>query len=199
MSKVTILAALMLLFTHFAPGQAQARRHRGMSLADTVTESVIARIDAALVAPPKDEEVCFSPDEPCDIKLIKFIEGAQSSIEVAIFDLNLKPLAAKLLGKSKTVTVRVVVDRRQAKGQHSLVPELIRQGVNIRYGRQRGIMHNKFVVVDGKAVEVGSFNYTNHASKANEENQLYLTKPAVVERYRKRFEKLWSKGKSPGA
>jgi phosphatidylserine/phosphatidylglycerophosphate/cardiolipin synthase-like enzyme len=41
--------------------------------------------------------------------------------------------------------------------------------VNLRFGHtSEGIMHNKFVIVDGKMIEIGSFNYTNHASKANQ-------------------------------
>ena len=121
------------------------------------------KLDEALVSPPKDEEACFSPDEPCDIKLLKFIDSANSSLDIAIYDINLDELVHHFLVKALKIPVRIVVDRRQAKGGHSLVPTLLQGGAQLRYGRQRGIMHNKFVIVDGKRVEVGSFNYTHHA------------------------------------
>ena len=180
----------LLMLSVAAATPAHAKRKRGSS----TMENLEQKLDAAMVAPPKDSEVCFSPDEPCDIKLIKFIDSAESSLDVAIYDINLDELVHHLLVKARKIPVRILVDRRQAKGEHSAVGTLIRGGVNIRYGHQRGIMHNKFVVVDGKAVELGSFNYTHHAATANNENQVYLTSPAIVARYKKRFDKIWSDG-----
>jgi phosphatidylserine/phosphatidylglycerophosphate/cardiolipin synthase-like enzyme len=171
-----------------ASPETQARRRKKNTFVDAITQ----KLDAALVTAPKDEDTCFSPDEPCDTKLLKFIDSAQSSLDVAIFDINLDELVHHLLVQSKKITVRIVLDRRQAKGDHSLFPTLLAGGANVKFGHQRGIMHNKFVIVDGKMVELGSFNFTHHASQANQENQIYLAKPAVVERYKKRFEKIWT-------
>ena len=159
---------------------------------NAVLEAVGNSVQESLVLSPKDREVCFSPDMRCDLKLLKFIGEAKHSIDVAIFDLNLDEFVHQLLLASKHLQVRVVVDRRQSKGPHSLVSTLIRGGVRVRYGRQRGIMHDKFTLVDGSRLETGSFNYTNHASRANQENQIYLDDPGVVDQYRKRFEMIWA-------
>lgn len=183
----------MIALGTLTASDAQARKSRKRPVLDAISD----KINAALVAPPKDGEVCFSPDEPCDIKLLKFIDSARSSIDVAVYDLNLPGLVELLLKKSSQMPVRILVDKRQAKGEHSRVPEMIEKGANIRFGRQRGVMHNKFVIVDGKAVEAGSFNFTRNASRANEENQIYLARPEVVERYKQRFEKIWRKAKPP--
>ena len=182
--------AVIFMLTIIAAPQAFARKKQG----STVMNSLEQRIDAAMVAAPKDSEVCFSPDEPCDIKLTKFIDSARTSLDIAIYDINLDELVHHLLVKAKSIPVRILVDRRQAKGGHSAVGLLIRAGANVRFGHQRGIMHNKFVVVDANAVELGSFNYTHHAATANNENQVYLTSPTIVERYKKRFDRIWSQG-----
>lgn len=147
--------------------------------------------DESTVKAPVENEVCFSPDEHCDVKLYKLIQTAQKSIDIAIYDINLDKLVHEILVASKKIPVRIVVDRRQSKGDHSLVSLLIKAGAKVRYGKQRGIMHDKFTVIDGKMIETGSFNYTNHASVANQENQVYLTTPAIVDRYKIRFEKMW--------
>ena len=144
------------------------------------------------VKAPEDQEVCFSPDEPCTDKLLMFVDSARQSIDVAIYDINLDKLVQNLMAKAKQMKVRVVVDRRQAKGAHSLVTQMVSSGITVRYGHQRGIMHNKFIIIDGKMVESGSFNYTHHAAMANQENQLYMRNPGVVERYQQRFEKIWA-------
>ncbi len=165
-----------------------------------LTLFLLTGFDAAAASAPAqsaNEEVCFSPDEHCDEKLIEFIKGATKSIDVAIYDINLDQLVHQLAVQSKKIKVRVVVDRRQSKGHHSLVSTLIKAGVDVRYGHQRGIQHNKFAIVDGKMIETGSFNFTNHASKANQENQIYLSSPTVVVRYRERFEKMWESADAP--
>lgn len=161
-------------------------------------EQAAKAVSDAMVAAPKDKEVCFSPIEPCDVKLTKLIQSAQRSIDVAIYDINREELVHQLLLASRRIPVRILVDRRQAAGSHSSVNTLIKGGAQVRYGRQRGIMHNKFTIVDGNMVETGSFNYTKHASEANNENQVYLADPSIVARFQKRFEQIWSEGDVAG-
>lgn len=165
-------------------------RHRKKTVVDVVANA----IEEKLVTAPQDQEVCFSPDERCDVKFLKFVSEARKSLDIAIYDINLDELVHQILVLSRKIPVRVLVDRRQARGRSSLVPLLIKGGVNVRYGHQRGIMHNKFAIVDGRMVEVGSFNYTHHAAQANNENQIYLANPQVVARYQKRFQRIWDQG-----
>ena len=144
---------------------------------------------------PTDQDVCFSPEEPCDLELIKYVDGATKTLDIAIYDINIDELVHHILMKSKDVKVRIVVDQRQSKGDHSLVATLIKAGASVRYGKQRGIMHNKFIIRDSAMVETGSFNFTNHASTSNNENQVYLANPKIVERYVNRFESIWDRAK----
>lgn len=190
-------ATLLLLAASLALGPATLAHARSRAKKDSLADQALKAVQSALVQPPKDLETCFSPDEPCDQKLIKFIDSATRSVDVAVYDINLDQLVHRLLVASRKIQVRIVVDRRQAKGEHSLVSTLLKGGARVRLGRQRGIMHNKFVIVDGKRVEIGSFNFTNGAAFKNNENQLYLANPEVVDRYRSRFEKLWSEGDEP--
>ena len=171
-------------------GTAQARISK-----KKLIEKGVALAEEWTVQPPKPGEVCFTPGSRCDLKLLKFVESAQKSLDIAIFDVNLDELVHAILVQSKKIPVRVLVDQRQAKGRYSLVSTLVKGGVSVRTGRQRGIMHHKFTLVDGARVETGSFNYTNHAANANQENQIYLDDPAVVSRYRVRFDEIWEKGK----
>lgn len=151
-------------------------------------------IEPMFVSTPKANEVCFSPEERCDIKVIKFVETAERSLDIAAFDVNLDQFVKVIVAKSGKIPVRVLVDRRQAQGDNSEVDFLIKSGVQVRYGKQRSLMHNKFIVVDGRIIETGSFNYTYNASKNNNENQIYLEQSEIVERYKKRFEKIWNEG-----
>ncbi|OFZ82906.1 MAG: hypothetical protein A2583_16655 [Bdellovibrionales bacterium RIFOXYD1_FULL_53_11] len=161
------------------------------------TKAAKGIVSEAALGAPADGEVCFSPEDSCDVKLGKFIQSAAKSVDMAIFDLNLEKIFMNIIAISKKIPVRVLVDRRQSKLKHSLMPRLIKAGINVRYGHQKGLQHNKFTIVDGRIVQTGSFNYTNGAAFKNNENQVYLANPAIVEQYKKRFEKIWMKGDMP--
>ncbi len=137
-------------------------------------------------------EVCFSPDQPCDEKLSALLSEAKKSISIAIYDINLEQVIHQLIkAKLRGVNVRVVADKRQSKGSHSAVSTLVKANVPVRFGRQRGIMHDKFTIVDDQTLQTGSFNYTHHAATANQENQIYLTDLEVIKKFGERFEKIW--------
>jgi len=57
------------------------------------------------------------------------------------------------------------------------------QGIPVRADYQYAIMHNKFIVVDGQTVELGSFNFTAAAEDKNAENVIVLHDSAVAQRY----------------
>lgn len=57
------------------------------------------------------------------------------------------------------------------------------------------IMHNKFMVIDGKNVQTGSFNYTASAVSRNAENVLLIEDaPQLAEAYQREFNRLWDEG-----
>lgn len=190
--RVIKLIILTVLVSLAASSNLQAKNNRASksiaSLNDPSRE--------AQISPPVDKEICFSPSGDCDVKLWKFIQSAQSSLNIAVYDLTHEKIAHEIAVMSKKIPVRLIVDRRQAKGEHSLVKMLVKAGVNIRYGYQRGLMHNKFTIVDLKKLETGSFNYTHGATERNNENQIYLEDPRVVKRYMDRFEELWAEATS---
>lgn len=166
----------------------------------SVSQIIERKIAESTTPAPVDNEVCFAPKEPCDIKLVKFVETATATIDVAAFDINLDQLVHTMLVKSKKgVKLRVILDKRQAAGKYSLSSTLIKAGASVKYGKQRGLMHNKFIIVDGKRIETGSFNFTNHASTSNNENQIYLSNPQIVARFSAYFEEMWREGRESKA
>ena len=183
-----LFLTVSLVTAGLAAGLTARHAHRG---ARPRTDPVLR----GLVQAPQANETCFSPEEPCDAKLVKFMEGAQKSLAIAIYDINLDQLVHTLIAAAPRLDIRIVVDQRQSKGEHSLVGLLAKAGVKIRYGRQRGIMHNKFVIRDGTMLETGSFNFTNHAASANSENQIYLDGATIVARYQAQFEAIWQRAK----
>lgn len=147
----------------------------------------------------KPLDTCFAPYEACDKKIIEFIHGAQKSLDIAIYSITHPEIAASIKEAVKNgLQVRMVVDRTQAAGNSSLVDDLVAAGVPLKIGDTgRAIMHNKFTIVDGIALETGSYNYTKNASFENSENQIYIHDLTIIQRYQSDFETLWSKGLTP--
>lgn len=187
--KAIVLAVLL---AGVASVEAHAKKKQ-----NPIVDALKVQETFSMTPAPMNEEVCFSPDENCDAKLVKFVMSAKESLDVAIYDINLDKLVHELLVAGKKMKVRIIVDQRQSKGSHSLVGLLLKAGALVKYGKQRSIFHNKFTIVDGKMIETGSYNYTNNATKNNQENQVYLTSPKIVARYKERFEKMWREAKAP--
>ncbi len=75
---------------------------------------------------------------------------------------------------------------------HAEVGRLLDAGIVVKRQHHVGVMHNKFVVVDGAYVETGSFNWTTRASAVNDENLLVLCDADLAAQYAARFEVMWT-------
>jgi phosphatidylserine/phosphatidylglycerophosphate/cardiolipin synthase-like enzyme len=191
---------LGLISIAFARGQTPTRL-----LKSTRKARVETRLNLNDVEVPKDKEVCFSPDEKCGEKIYKFIESAQKSLDIAIYDFNIPEIRDLILRKAaEPIKIRIIFDSKQSHGTKSLIPILDRSqdmagNLRVISGKQKGsgIMHNKFIVRDAgtenEMIETGSFNYTNHARLENNENQVYLADKEITTRYKKRFNEIWKK------
>ena len=161
-----------------------------------VNDELEHKTQQPLATAPFDNEACFAPDEPCADKLIQFMQSAKQSLDVAIYELTDKKIVNAAIELSKTIKVRFVVNVKQSDASSTSYAMLKAAHIPVQVGNQKGIMHNKFTIVDGKRLELGSFNYTYKAASSNQENQLYLSTPSVVERYQARFELMFKNGKA---
>jgi phosphatidylserine/phosphatidylglycerophosphate/cardiolipin synthase-like enzyme len=169
---------------------------------ESASQDVVGASVQSKSASSKNIETCFSPSEQCDLQIIKFIKSAGKSLDIAIYAITHPDIATAIKeAHHKGIQVRMVVDRTQAAGVASLVDDLKNSGVPLKIGDTpgRAIMHNKFTIVDGVALETGSYNYTKNASDKNSENQIYLHDSKIIEVYQKDFDSLWANGLQPDA
>jgi phosphatidylserine/phosphatidylglycerophosphate/cardiolipin synthase-like enzyme len=138
-------------------------------------------------------EVGFSPGN-AEALVVQTIEAAKSSILVAAYSFTSKPIAKALLQAHKRgVKVQVVVDKSQKKERYTSATFLANVGIPVRVDSLYAIMHNKFMVVDGKTVETGSFNYSAAAATRNAENVIVIRdNPAVANAYQREWQRLWN-------
>ena len=144
------------------------------------------------------------PDKPedhkgsLDEKLTAFINTAQSSVNMAIYQLDLPNVTQALMdAKKRGATVRVVtdIDIYADPKENPSFKQVEKAGIKVVGGNPNAIMHNKFVVVDGKAVWMGSWNFTTNDTYRYNNNGIQIQSPELAKNYTVTFEKMFKDGK----
>src|SRR3989442_2079118 len=152
---------------------------------------------AQATAAPSESSVTalFSPKGGIEQQILTGIGTATETIEMAAYAFTNENIAKALIDAVKRgVKISLVMDKSQTKGsQASLHDELEKAGTAIRLiSPPGGIMHAKFIIVDGKKVEWGSSNYTGRAEDANFENATFLSIGNLAHRYSSDFVSIFS-------
>ena len=99
--------------------------------------------------------------------------------------------------KRRGVDVKVLLDDKGNRGQASVAAMnlVVGAGIPLRVVSAYAIHHDKYVVVDGKHTETGSFNYSQAAAKSNSENVMVIwDNPTVAGRFLSHWESRWRQG-----
>ena len=149
-------------------------------------------------------EVGFSPEGSAQKLVLSTIDAATSSIRVAAYVFTSPDVTRALIAaKQRGVDVAVIADyrsnledQRSGAGRHALTL-LAKAGIPTRTIKAYPIHHDKFIVVDGMAVETGSFNFTAAAAKGNSENALVVwNDPTLAETYLTHWQSRWDQGQA---
>jgi phosphatidylserine/phosphatidylglycerophosphate/cardiolipin synthase-like enzyme len=143
--------------------------------------------------PGSTVEVAFSPGRALPA-VVALIAEAQTEILVAAYVVTSKPIAEALRDAYRRgVKVSVVANAGKAAEKYSGLTFLANARVPVRVNSRYAIHHHKFMVVDGRAVETGSFNFTSSAAIRNAENVLILRDaPHVAAIYAAEWHRLWA-------
>lgn len=134
----------------------------------------------------------FCPEDRCSSVVIRWIERANESIDLAIYSFTLDSIGDALLrAHSRGVRVRVIMEREQVN-QYSEYMKLKKNGIEVKFDENDHYMHNKFMIIDGKVVLTGSYNYSSSADEYNDENLIVILDRGVAEAYESEFEEMWN-------
>lgn len=125
-----------------------------------------------------------------DADLAQAIDQAQSSVDMAIYDLNLWSVRDALLrAERRGVRVRLVVETDNLDSPE--LYDLIAAGIPVVADGWDWLMHDKFTVIDGREVWTGSMNYTVRDGYFNDNNLLRLVSDDVAAAYAEEFEEMF--------
>ncbi len=129
-----------------------------------------------------------------DEKLTSLINMAQSSVDMAIYQLDLPTVTQALLNaKKRGVAVRLVtdVDILNDPEENASFKQLQTAGIPVVAGNPNAIMHNKFVIVDGAAVWTGSWNFTVDDTYRYDNNAILIRSRELARNYVVTFDKMF--------
>jgi phosphatidylserine/phosphatidylglycerophosphate/cardiolipin synthase-like enzyme len=134
--------------------------------------------------------VYFSPHGGAMAALLRQIDEARESIDVQAYLLTSKRIAEALeAAQRRGVKVRVILDKRNLGA--SFGNAVFFAGGNIpvwRDGAHKDA-HSKIILIDGRIIITGSFNFTDQSEDQNAENLLVIRdKPQLMAAYQASFE-----------
>ena len=119
------------------------------------------------------------------------IESAERTVEVAAYHLDLPSIEEALIRTHRRgVTVRVVTESENVL--EPAVTALQAAGIPVLGDRREGLMHHKFIVIDGRQVWTGSMNLTWNDLVRNDNNLIRVDSEQLAEDYRVEFDEMWA-------
>ncbi len=154
------------------------------------------------------------PGDNLEAIIIEQINTAKSTLDIAVQEINLENLARAIVAKKQGgVKVRVVIENNynlplnKLSNNHGLA---ILKKANILIIDDRedgskgsGLMHHKFIVIDGKKIVTGSANFTlsdihgdfdNLETRGNANHILVINNLPLAKIFNQEFNYLWGDG-----
>ncbi len=136
----------------------------------------------------------FSPNGGCTDAIVRELQQAQRMIYIQAYSFTSEPIAmACASALRRGVQVIVVLDKSQMSEQNSAADYLASAGVTTMIDSTHQIAHNKVILIDGRTIITGSFNFTYNAEHNNAENLLVIyDNPELYAAYENNFRRCYS-------
>ncbi|PKN54415.1 MAG: hypothetical protein CVU56_26730 [Deltaproteobacteria bacterium HGW-Deltaproteobacteria-14] len=174
-TTLTLIAALLI-----APGAAHA-----------LTVIGDGRIEIAFTTPGVSAETALDSD--ADDAVIALVDGAAATLDVCLYDFNHPGIVAAITAAAdRGVAVRFVGDADEADQDGYGAMSAAGVPTSLRVGG--AIMHNKFLVVDGRFVATGSMNHSEAGVFRNNNNLVVIDDAMLAADYTVEFEHMFIDG-----
>ena len=129
-------------------------------------------------------QVYFSPHGGCTEAVVENLNKATNSVLVQAYSFTSAPIAQALVdAKKRRVNVQVILDKSQRTEKYSSADFVAHAGIPTFIDAKHAIAHNKIMVIDGRTILTGSFNFTKAAESNNAENLLVIKDIELARKY----------------
>jgi len=133
----------------------------------------------------------FSPSGGCTDAIVAEIGKAAKTLDIQAFSFTAPSIAQAVADAgTRGVAVRVILDKSQRTDHYSSATFLMNHHIPVFIDDEHAIAHNKIVLIDGKTLITGSFNFTTASEERNAENLLIIHgRPKLMAAYSGNFER----------
>ena len=125
--------------------------------------------------------------------LVRAIGGAQQYIHGAFYDLSAPRVVRALIdARQRGVAVSLVMEASNARRRRAIIERLEAEGITIVRDTGRGLMHNKFMIIDGDCLWTGSYNPTENDGAKNNNNAVCIRSGELCEIFEKEFQEMFT-------
>lgn len=132
----------------------------------------------------------FTPGHTVETAIADEISAAKDEIRVQAYSFT-NPLIVQALAdaQSRGVNVIVVLDKSNRVQKYSAADFTSHAGITTLIDDRHAIAHNKVMIIDGKVVITGSYNFTRAAEKSNAENIVIIESGPIADKYLQNWQK----------
>lgn len=143
-------------------------------------------------------EVYFSPQDGVAKYVLQRLAAAKQSIHFMAFSYTSDAIAEAMIAQRNAgIAVRGVFESQNASGSGADFSRLRQGRIDVLEDGNCYILHHKVIVIDGRTVITGSYNFTGSAEKDNDENLVIVDDPALARRYLDEFERVYAQAQAP--
>lgn len=140
--------------------------------------------EAAPPGPLPVSRVYFSPKGGCTLAIFNAIAQAKSSILVQAYSFTSATIADALVNAQRRgVKVEVIIDKKRKRERKGKIKFLVKSGIPVAVDGEHKKAHDKVMIIDGKTVITGSFDFTKEAEAQDAENLLVLDDAVLAAAY----------------
>ncbi|MCB0165038.1 MAG: phospholipase [Anaerolineae bacterium] len=135
-------------------------------------------------------ETCFAPEDNCSDKLVELVQSAQQSITFMAFSFTDVAIGQAVSERGQAgVTVRGIFETRGSETEFSEFSQMKRQSLDVLQDGNPYTLHHKVFIIDNQVVTLGSFNFSDNANRANDENMLIIHNPDLAAEFLAEFDR----------
>jgi phosphatidylserine/phosphatidylglycerophosphate/cardiolipin synthase-like enzyme len=139
-------------------------------------------------------QIYFSLDNPVQSALLDLLNNARSSIYFLAYSFTAAPLAEAIQQRAAAgVKVAGVMESEQVNFNAGKVYAGFRKaGLDVHLDGNPGLMHHKVMIIDGRFVIFGSYNFTASAETKNDENLVVINNPEIAAQFTREFQRVYA-------
>jgi len=133
----------------------------------------------------------FAAEDKVASHIIEHLKQAKQSIHFLAFSFTHDGIGDAVIARAKAgMQVAGVFETTGSETKFSEYGKMKQAGLNVLQDGNPYVMHHKVLIIDGREVIFGSFNFSDNADKDNDENLLIVDDPALAQAFEAEFQRV---------